>query len=67
MFVMIYYKTESLIVCIVAHGVFNALSVFVNEAAVTDAMHILSCVFLIVVCGGHGAYLTKMKFSEVEE
>ena len=66
MFVMIYYKTESLIVCIVAHGVFNALSVFVNEAAVTDTMQILSCVFLIVVCGGYGAYLAKRKFSEIE-
>ena len=61
MFVMIYYKTESLIVCIVAHGVFNALSVFVNEAAVMDTMHFLSCVFLIVVCGGYGAYLAKSK------
>lgn len=61
MFVMIYYKTESLIVCIVAHGVFNALSVFVNEAAVSDTMHILSCVFLIVVCGGYGAYLVGNK------
>ena len=59
MFVMIYYKTESLIVCIMAHGVFNALSVFVNEAAVTDAMRILSCVFLIVICGGYGAYIAR--------
>lgn len=59
MFVMIYYKTESLIVCIVAHGVFNALSVFGNAAAVTDMMRILSCVFLIVVCGGYGAYLAR--------
>ena len=59
MFVMIYYKTESLIVCIVAHGVFNALSIFVNEVTVSDTMHILSCVFLIVVCGGYGAYLAK--------
>ncbi len=61
MFVMIYYKTESLIICIVAHGVFNALSVFVNEAAVTDVMRILSCVFLIVVCGGYGGYLARSK------
>ena len=67
MFVMIYYKTESLIVCIVAHGVFNALSVFVNEAKVTDTMHILSCVFLIVVCGGYGAYLAKMKLGKEED
>lgn len=63
MFVMIYYRTESLLVCIVAHGVFNALSVCVNEAAVTDTMHILSCVFLIVVCGGYGAYLVKHESS----
>ncbi len=61
MFVMIYYKTESLIVCIVAHGVFNALSVFVNEAVVTDSMRIFSCLFLIVVCGGYGAYLARRK------
>ena len=61
MFVMIYYRTESLIVCIVTHGVFNALSIFVNEAAVTDTMQILSCLFLIVVCGGYAAYLAKGK------
>lgn len=64
MFVMIYYKTGSLIVCISAHGVFNALSVFVNEAAVTDIMRILSCVFLIAVCGGYGAYIAKMEFGK---
>ena len=61
LFVMIYYRTESLIVCIVTHGVFNALSIFVNEAAVTDTMQILSCLFLIVVCGGYAAYLAKGK------
>ncbi len=59
MFVMIYYKTESLFVCIGAHGIFNALSVFVNEAAVTDMTRIFSCVFLIVVCGGYGVYIAK--------
>ena len=61
MFVMIYYKTESLLVCIGAHGIFNALSIFVNEAAVTDTMRIFSCIFLIVVCGGYGVYLAKME------
>ena len=61
MFVMIYYRTERLLVCIAAHGVFNALSVCVNQEAVTDTMHIISCVFLIVVCGGYGAYLAKME------
>ena len=32
MFVMMYYKSKSLIVCIAVHGIFNALSVFANEA-----------------------------------
>lgn len=66
MFVMIYYKTDSLIVCIVAHGVFNALSVFANEAALSDTMRILSCIFLMVVCGGYGAYLAMINRKEDE-
>ena len=58
---MIYYKTESLLVCIGAHGIFNALNIFVNEAAVTDTMRIISCIFLIVVCGGYGTYVLNQK------
>ena len=61
MFVMIYYKSQSLWICIAAHGVFNALSVFVNEAAITDTWRVFSCIFLIVVCGGYGLYLVKME------
>ena len=61
MFVMMYYKSKSLWVCIVTHGVFNALSVFVDESAVTDSMRLLSCLCLIVVCGGYGLYLTKVE------
>lgn len=67
MFVMIYYKTESLLVCIVTHGVFNALSVFGNKGAATDMLQILSCVFLIVVCGGYGLYLAKKEIGKAEE
>lgn len=65
MFVMIYYKSKSLLVCIGAHGVFNALSVLVNEEVVTDGMRIISCIFLVLVCGGYGAYLTKLQFEKV--
>lgn len=61
MFVMIYYKTQSLLACIGTHGIFNALSVFANEAAVTDRTRILSCIFLIVVCGGYGVYIAKVE------
>lgn len=62
MFVMIYYKTDSLLICIGAHGVFNALSVCVNQVDITDMMHIVSCMFLIAVCGGYGAYLARKEF-----
>ncbi len=57
MFVMMYYKSESLIVCIVAHGVFNALSVFVNETNATAEMRILPAILLTVITGSYALYL----------
>ena len=57
MFVMIYIKTDSLIVCIVAHGLFNAISVFVNEANVTEQRQILDYILLTVITGAYAAYL----------
>ncbi len=69
MFVMIYCKTESLIVCIAAHGIFNALSVFANEGAATLKMRIVTCVLLTVIMGGYAVYIAltlkgKKKCSE---
>ena len=58
MFVMIFYKTKSLIPCIAAHGIFNALSVFADESALTVTQRVISCVFLLVISGGYGAYIT---------
>lgn len=57
MFVMIFYKSGSLIPCIVAHGLFNALSVFSDESALTLEQRVISCVFLVIVSGGYGAYI----------
>ena len=57
MFVMMYYKSKSLIVCIVAHGVFNALSVFSNEASATGEMRILTAILLTVIVGSYALYL----------
>ena len=57
MFVMMYYKSESLIVCIVAHGVFNALSLFVNETNATAEMRILTAILLTVITGSYALYL----------
>ena len=57
MFVMMYYKSKSLIVCIAAHGLFNALSVFANEANVTAEMRILTAILLIMITGSYALYL----------
>ena len=57
MFVMMYYKSKSMIVCIVAHGVFNALSVFTNEANSTPEMRILTAILLAVITGSYALYL----------
>lgn len=57
MFVMMYVRTKSLVGCIAAHGVFNALSAFANEAAMTPMRHIVSAVLLTVITGSYAAYL----------
>ena len=57
MFVMMYYKSKSLLVCIVAHGIFNALSTFANEANATTEMQILSAALLTVITGSYALYL----------
>lgn len=57
MFVMIYYKSKSLLLCIAAHGVFNALGVFANEANVTQEMRILTAMILAMITGSYAAYL----------
>ena len=50
-FVMIYYKTNSLLSCIVTHGLFNATSAFANEAAITTQSRIISCVAIAIIAG----------------
>ena len=57
MFVMMYYKSKSLIVCIVAHGLFNALSAFANEANATAEMRVLTAILLTVITGSYALYL----------
>lgn len=57
MFVMMYYKSKSLLVCIAAHGIFNALSAFANEATATDEMRILTALLLTAIMGAYALYL----------
>ena len=56
-FVMIYCKTKSLMPCILTHSVFNGLSAFANEAAMTPQRQIISGVLLAVIAGGYALYL----------
>ena len=60
MFVMIFYKTKSLLPCIVTHGIFNALSVFGNEAAMTSQRNTISCFFMVLVSGAYALYIAFM-------
>ncbi len=67
MFVMIYYKSESLVSCIIAHGVFNALSVFANESAATIKTGIVFSVILTIITAGYAIYLAcAMKDNKLE-
>ena len=57
-FVMIYCKTKSLMPCILTHSIFNGLSAFANEAAMTPQREIVSGILLAVIAGGYALYLT---------
>ena len=56
-FVMIYCKTKSLMPCILTHSIFNGLSAFANEAAMTTQREIISGILLAVIAGGYALYL----------
>ena len=56
-FVMIYCRTKSLMPCILTHSIFNGLSAFANEAAMTPQREIVSGILLAVIGGGYALYL----------
>ena len=66
-FVMIYCKTKSLMPCILTHSIFNGLSAFANEAAMTPQREIFSGILLAVIGGGYALYLTLAVKEEAVE
>ena len=66
-FVMIYWKTKSLMPCIIVHGVFNGLSAFANEAVMTVQWEIISGSLLAVIAGGYALYLALAVKEEIKE
>ena len=57
MFVMIYYRTKSLLPCIITHGVFNALSAFANETGLTSKEQIVSAILITLISGVYALYI----------
>ena len=67
-FVMIFWKTKSLLPCIAVHCLFNSFSAFANEPAATPQRQLLSGVLLAVIAGGYALYLAlALKDSTVAE
>lgn len=56
-FVMIFYKTKSLIACILVHGIFNGLSAFSNQAVITPNRQIISGLIITVISAGYALYI----------
>lgn len=56
-FAMIYYKTKSLVSCILTHSIFNSLSAFANKAVITQQQQILLGMLIVVIAGGYALYI----------
>ena len=59
MFVLVYLRSQSLLPCILAHGVFNALSVFTPERQSLMGS-IVSSALLVIITGLYALYLALM-------
>lgn len=58
-FVMIYYKTKSLLVCIATHSLFNAASAFANET-ITDTQNVISAILISLIAAAYAVYIAVM-------
>ena len=59
-FVMVFYKSGSLIPCIITHSFINATSKFSNQSMMADVTwKYITAIFLIVVGGGYALYLHR--------
>ncbi len=56
-FVIIYYKTNSLIPCFLTHSIFNGLSAFANEYALTLQRQIVSSLLITVIAISYAIYI----------
>ena len=59
LFVELFYRGRSLIPCILAHSINNALSTFANEAIITDIERILSSAILCILSVAYSIYIIR--------
>lgn len=59
-FVMIFYKTKSLLPCIITHIIFNALSAFSNEAIMIPQNEIISGIIITIIAVAYALYIALM-------
>ena len=59
-FVMIFYKTKSILPCIMTNSIFNALSAFSNEAIMIPQNEIISGIIITIIAGVYALYITFM-------
>lgn len=63
MFVIVFYRGGSLIPCIITHGLFNAISLFFNQTAMTDTREIIVALILTVLSLSY-AFVTMLLTKE---
>ncbi len=57
LFTLIYYKSKSLVICIITHGVFNSLSVFSVEGS--SVRRIITCIAICTLCALYLLWIIK--------
>lgn len=66
MFVMLYHKSDSLLICILVHALFNGLSAFAVEPGSVE-LDILSAILITLITGLYAFYLTKIKTTKNDD
>ncbi len=62
LFTLIFYKSKSLLPCIITHGVFNALSAFSRES--DDIVEVISCAAICAIAILYSIYIIKASKGE---
>ena len=57
LFVIIYYKTKSLLPCIITHGLFNSMSAFANTVGITSQSRIITSALIIMISLAYAFYI----------